>query len=104
MAIKVDKHFKGREVPELEQLASEMVADGKTPNVFFVSLEGQVQLVTRDGAVAYALVQSYRRTRRKQEYSLEDRLNGCLVTNEPDDENSKRLVLIDNYDQFINEE
>ena len=101
--MKISKHFKKRQVPELEQLACEMVGDCKKPNVFFVSLAGQMQLVTRDGELAYQLVQSYRHTHRKQEYALEDRLNGCLVTNEPEEDGRSNLILIDDYERFINE-
>ncbi len=35
-----------RKVPELEQLAREMVGDGKAPDVFFVSKRGVIQMVT----------------------------------------------------------
>ncbi len=101
--MKISKHFKKRQVPELEQLACEMVGDGKKPNVFFVSLRGQMQMITRDGDAAYELVMSYCWRHPNKEFALEDRLHGCLVTNEPEEDGSKKLILIDDYERFIKE-
>jgi len=43
-----------QKIEALEQLARDTVGDGKSPNLFFVSIEGVIITVTRSFNVAYA--------------------------------------------------
>ena len=85
-------------ITELNELATEMVADGKTPNVFFVSEAGNIKLVTTVFQEAYSCWQS---TFRGLESALEDRLYGCICTNEPEEDGSKKLVWQDDAGGFL---
>jgi len=66
-----------RKIPALEALASEMVGDGQTPNVFFVTVEGRVSLVTRSVRLAYETWSRLHVLHR--ESAIEDRINGTIA-------------------------
>ena len=70
-----------KDIPELEDLARLMVGDDGSPNLYFVSVKGNCQLVTRDPHVAYGF---WRKLSRKVESCLEDRQTGVLCSNEPE--------------------
>ena len=88
-------------INELEKLASKMVGDCQTPNVFFVSKFDNethgIILITTDFEVAYKVWKSLPKT---CETSLEDRKFGCICTTEPVSEGSKQLITDDNSDMF----
>lgn len=85
-------------IEALENLARDMVGDGKTPNVFFVSKQPQgLVLVTRDEEAAYNYWQSLPRN---VETSLEDRSFGVIASTEPREEGSTQLVTHDDYYAF----
>jgi hypothetical protein len=65
----------------LNQLASELVGDGKSPNLYFVSQDGRVLTVTTERRVAYLHWCDLARTRIA--CSLEDREAGMLCSVEP---------------------
>lgn len=83
----------------LNDLPVEMVGDGGSPNVFFVSLEGNVLLVSLDFNVAYhfwRLISS----KKDRETSLEDRQHGTMASVEPLEEGSDKLIRIDHTDML----
>lgn len=92
-----------QKIEQLEALAREMVGDGGTPNLFFVSISGVIVLISRDGSTAHeywrALVQS---SCRFMSCMLEDRKNGVLCSREPADDNGgNRWITTDDFEQFI---
>lgn len=84
-------------IDQLEALASDMIGDGQTPDVFFVTREGNVILVTTDFDLAY---DQWRQLPRTRESSLENRTWGCICTVEPKSDTSKRLIVIDDSAGF----
>ena len=82
-------------VPELNALATEMVGDCKLPNVFFVTVKGNVIMVTTAGWKAHKF---WLDLPHSVETALEDRQNGVLCSNEPEEDGSKNLVWHDDYD------
>ncbi len=63
-------------INQLNSLAYDMVGDGQTPNVFFVTLKGDVVLVTVDVAQAYGYWRGLANARK--ECGLEDRMIGTV--------------------------
>jgi len=75
-------------IEQLNALATDMVGDCKMPNVFFVTLKGDVVLVAVDFAQAYEYWRSLANLRR--ECMLEDRMTGVICEAGPVyDENDK---------------
>lgn len=64
-------------VKKLNDLATEMVGDGKKKNVFFVTVKGDVVLIAVDFAQAYGYWRSLANTR--VQCMLEDRQTGVLA-------------------------
>lgn len=88
-------------VRELEDLARKMVGDGKKPNLFFVSLDGNIILISRDFETAYGEWKKHA-TRRNAETALEDRLWGVIASVEPEsDDPGSRFVLFDDSVYFL---
>lgn len=83
-----------KRIGALEKLASAVIGDGKAPNLFFVSLEGNVILISRDFEIAYQVWKNIS-DQRVRETSLEDRQTGVLASVEPEEEGSKTLRRID---------
>ena len=90
-------------IKQLQELATDMVGDGKTPNLFFVSEQGVIITVTRDFEIAYeqwlSLASGYSRV----ECALEDRRYGTICSVEPrtdDMGNNKQMITIDDSDSF----
>ena len=82
-------------IKQLEDLASELIGDGKDPNIYFVGLRGNQIMITTDFDDAYAKWQSIS-NQRKDQTTLEDRKNGVLASIEPEsDEPGARLIRID---------
>jgi len=69
----------------LNQLASELVGDGKSPNLYFVTVDARVQTVTTDRRTAYLHWHQLASTG-VLACALEDRETGvvCLVEAGPD--------------------
>lgn len=76
----------------LEGLASQLIGDGQTPNLFFVTIAGNVQLITREFDTAYDY---WRFLPRNIETTLEDRLTGVICSTEPIEDGSTKLVTYD---------
>lgn len=84
----------------LNDLPVNMVGDGGSPNVFFVSLEGNVLLISLDFNVSYhfwRLISS----KRDKDTTLEDRQHGVLASVEPEEEGSDKLIRIDDTEMLI---
>jgi hypothetical protein len=85
-------------IEQLEALPRNMVGDGGSPNVFFVSQQPLgVVMITRNALLAYDY---WRSLPRDVETSLEDRQWGVIADNGPEDEGSTKLVVRDDYRQF----
>jgi hypothetical protein len=76
----------------LEGLASQVIGDGQKPNLYFVTVEGNVVLVSRDFDIAY---DHWRYLPRNVETALEDRLIGVICSTEPVEDGAKQLVTYD---------
>jgi hypothetical protein len=77
----------------LEQLATELVGDGKSPNLYFVTWNDRVQTVTLDRRLAYQ--QWCVLATRAEVCALEDREAGVLCSVEVGEDG--RLVRTDDY-------
>lgn len=76
-------------VKELEQLARDMVGDGKRPNLFFVStLADGIVLISRSFETAYEF---WRGLPRDTETALEDRQYGVICDTSPEEDGGNRL-------------
>lgn len=83
---------------ELNKLATELVGDNKSPNLFFVSVGGDTMLITSDFALAY---DAWAKLPRNIETSIEDRKNGVLASTAPIEDDSPILRTIDEAAYFI---
>jgi hypothetical protein len=80
-------------IKKLEELASEVIGDGLSPNLYFVTEEGRgVILVSRDFDAAY---DCWRFLPRSIETTLEDRKFGVICSTQPEEEGSKKLRTYD---------
>ena len=83
-------------MPELEALASRMIGDGQTPDLFFVTDEGAVVLIETSGLRAYGRFKDLASRSPRKECALENRTFGVLASVEPEsDDPGARLRLID---------
>jgi hypothetical protein len=86
-------------IKELNELARNIVGDGKTPNIFFVSnSDGHVLLISPHFPTAYKYWQELPHN---AERTLEDRLWGTIASTEPISEGSKNLVTYDDSQSFV---
>jgi len=91
---------KPKKIKELEFLATRIVGDGKAPNLFFVTDQGNVVTTTRNFHIAYEHWRQLASRLPKVECALEDRRFGCIASIEPKDDGSKVLVKIDDSSLF----
>lgn len=87
-----------RKIEACEALARNMVGDGKSPNLFFVSIGGTNVMITRDFNAAY---HAWRAIPRHIESALEDRKWGTVCSNEPEEDGSSKLVVTDDSRSFM---
>lgn len=86
-----------KKVEALDALPREMVGDGKRPNVFFVTDEGHIALISLDFEISYLFWKTLAARRPLIESALEDRLTGVIASVEPEsDEPGARLMVWDN--------
>jgi hypothetical protein len=86
-----------KKIKELETLATELVGDGKTPNMFFVSgHDGVCILITPQFDIAYYQWESLPRDK---ERTLEDRKTG-VICHTARHEDSGRMITTDDSIQF----
>ena len=76
----------------LEGLASQLIGDGQSPNLYFVSVKGNCVLVSREFDTAYDY---WRFLPRNIETSLEDRQIGVICSTEPVEEGATKLITYD---------
>lgn len=86
--------------PELEELARQKVGDGLKPELFFVSRQGVIILVSCDFGAAYDFWREQNREHRNEESALENRSHGVLASREPAEENSSQLITTDDSRQY----
>lgn len=92
---------KPRAIPELQKLASELVGDSKTPNLFFVTCEGVVVTVSRDLSTAHRHWRQLAAITPRVECALEDRHTGVLADISPEsDAPGSRLIKRDDTHLF----
>jgi hypothetical protein len=94
-------------INQLEKLASELVGDGKRPNLFFVSVAGEVRLIARDFDLAYDAWRGLPYScglSPHAEVLLEDRLHGVICQTqlevERPDTGAKVRITIDDSKNF----
>ncbi len=87
----------------LERLASDIIGDGKGPNLFFVTVEGKVVLVTQVFQIARDAWEALSAST-TTETSLEDRKVGVLASVEPDEDDGGRLVRLENFDLLLDKD
>ncbi len=85
---------------ELQDVASEVVGDGKRPNIFFVSSEGRIILISLDFDVAYEAWVKVSDVAKKVETALEDRQTGVIASVEPLEDRGGELVWMDDSATF----
>jgi len=81
-------------------MARELVGDGKEPDLFFVSLDGNIVTVSMNFETAYEEWLRYAHGNRI-ETTLEDRWYGTIASVESEDEGSSKLVRIDDSRGFL---
>lgn len=87
-------------IKPLQALATDMVGDGKNPNLFFVTEQGITVTVTRDFEMAYRQWETLAHTYPQIESALEDRKWGVITSVEPREQGVGRLIRIDDSRQF----
>lgn len=86
-------------IDELEAVARHLVGDGKRPNLFFVSAQPMgLILVTRGFHTAHLI---WRQLPKNIETCLEDRLFGTICSNEPEEDDSLKLISLDSSATFL---
>src|SRR5208283_447941 len=86
-----------QKIAVFENMAREMVGDGKSPNLYFVGVKSVIVTVTRDFKTAY---NQWQEMGTSQETSLEDRKTGTICTVQPKEDNSTVLEVIDDSYTF----
>ena len=79
---------------QFEKIASELIGDGRRPNVYFVTDQGKVQTITLNKEVALDHWRALAARWPMVECALEDRQTGVLASIEPttDDEGAPLAV------------
>ncbi len=94
------EHYQYPRLQALESLASKLIGDGKSPNVFFVTVEGRVVSITQDLEVAKRAWEGFAASM-NIETSVEDRLVGVLASITPDPEGEyEGLIRIEHFDML----
>jgi hypothetical protein len=88
-------------IDQLETLARDMIGDGQSPDLFFVTDRGQVVSVDVCALSAYGRFMALARRPEKHECALENRTFGVIASIEPiDDTPNARRVLCDDFRMF----
>jgi hypothetical protein len=85
------------EIKQMQEMARDMVGDGKEPNVFFISQEGVICTVTTHAMIAY---DHWKALPRHKESAFEDRLYGVICTTESQ-EGTNRLIVHDEFNRSM---
>ncbi len=81
----------------LERFASATIGDGKSPNLFFVTVEGKVVVITQNLEIAKRSWEGFAGPM-DTVTSIEDRKVGVLASVEPEEDDSPRLIRYTNFD------
>lgn len=82
----------------LNQMAIDMVGDGKGPNMYFVSnAAGDIVTASQSFEIAYAHWRQLSQARPRHECALEDRVHGVLACVQPDEKETQLIILDDSY-------
>lgn len=76
----------------LNQLAAELISDGKSPNLYFVSEAGTVVTITTDRRIAYLHWRRLADEDPDRVCTLEDREHGMLASIEPNEDGQLRVA------------
>ncbi len=90
-----------KKIDQLEALASAMIGDGKSPDLFFVTDRGRVVSVDVCALSAHDRFLDLARRSDRKECALENRTFGVIASVEPEyDAPNARLVLVDDFRMF----
>ena len=93
--------MKSKEVQALlDAIPRQTVGGGAKRNLFVVTRKGSVVMLTYDGPAAYRCWHNLLLNEPHVESALEDN-HGCVATREPEEDNSSRLVAINDAPQKI---
>ena len=84
----------------LDELARDIVGDGQTPNVYFVTSYGKVQTITLSSEVAYEHWKDLVYRAKQSEPCLEDRLVGTICSVERREDDGYRFDAYDDYSRW----
>lgn len=88
-------------IESLEKLARNMVGDGNSPNLYFVSDCGVCITITRNFSLAYQQWRALADRIPRIESALEDRKNGTIADVSPEsDDSGAKLIFTDSSRQF----
>lgn len=88
----------------LNAMASKIIGDGGTPNLFFVTDQGETVTITRSFQVAYAqwLALARDAIAMRIECTLEDRQTGVLCSVGPESDNKgARMLRVDDSSKML---
>lgn len=88
-----------KKVKALQELARKMVGDGKSPNLFFVSVEGVIVHIGRTPTNAYDYWSAVSRNPDNKNTALEDRKHGTIADKQKDRKDG--TVIIDDFNRFF---
>ena len=89
-------------IERLEALARDMVGDGETPDLFFVTDRGNVVCIETSAPKAYRRWKALAARRPLRECCLENRTYGTICSVEPQsDEDSAPLEICDGYMSYV---
>jgi hypothetical protein len=94
---------KAKRLECLEELARTMVGDGKSPDLFFVTVGGNVVMISREYRPAYACWKRHASASPLYECALENRQIGVIASVQPEEDDDKRLEVIDDSYTFRKE-
>ena len=90
-------------IPQLNDLRQKMVGDSQLPNVFFVSVGNDTQLVSTDFNQAYVFWKGLSNTQKTKEPAMADRIFGviCSVEKGLNPEYPHGYTVIDCSQEFL---
>jgi hypothetical protein len=86
-----------QKIKEFETMARSMVGDGKSPNLFFVGVNGVIVTISRDFQTAY---RQWQELGDDQQTSLEDRKTGTIASVQPKEVPLDGLEVLDDSHLF----
>lgn len=84
-------------IQELNDMATRLVGDAQSPNLYFVTDRANVVMVSADATAAYNYWLALAARRPHVESALEDRQHGVLASVEPRSDADGRLAIFDDF-------